>query len=162
MNNVIIMVGLPNGGKSTWATEYATHRNYVIHSGNDVLERIAKEVLGDDATYNDCFAYVIENDINWWDITLTEAKATLKTGGKVIIDGTHMSAKSRRKVCNVLGVKAAHVVTVIRSFKKVMNQARECKVIPYHVYKNMTSDFTLPHNHTDKKIEFTTEVVIIK
>jgi len=113
-------------------------------------------------TYNESFQHVIDNNIDWWGITLKEAKEALSNGDSVIIDGTHMSKKSRRRVCNILGVSSAHVVTVIRSFIDTVFTDRDGKTIPNHVISSMTNGFSLAINEVDKRITITSEVVFIK
>jgi predicted kinase len=163
MSKVIIMCGLPNSGKSTWSKKYAKEHGYKIFSGDDTLERIAAEDLDSNIlTYNESFQHVIDNNIDWWGITLKEAKEALSNGDSVIIDGTHMSKKSRRRVCNILGVSSAHVVTVIRSFIDTVFTDRDGKTIPNHVISSMTNGFSLAINEVDKRITITSEVVFIK
>lgn len=50
MNELIMLVGLPASGKSTWAKEYSeTHPDYIVHSS----DKLREEMYGDnyDAFY---------------------------------------------------------------------------------------------------------------
>lgn len=41
MNELIMLVGLPASGKSTWAKEYSeTHPDYIVHSSDKLREEI--------------------------------------------------------------------------------------------------------------------------
>lgn len=44
MNELIMLVGLPASGKSTWAKEYSeTHPDYIVHSS----DKLREEMYGD-------------------------------------------------------------------------------------------------------------------
>lgn len=157
------MCGLPNSGKSTWAKKYAQANGYQVFSGDDFLEDIVRYIPGNELfSYNECWQYAIDNEIDWWKVTLDNAKEALDNNKNIIVDGTHMSKKSRRKVCNILGQKSAHIVLVTRSFIDTSFQNRDGKHIPMSVIKSMSKSFTLPIDEVDKGIKFTSEYIFLK
>jgi predicted kinase len=160
---IIIMCGLPNSGKSTWAKEFCAINNYEYFCGDDYLEDLADAANPSKLlTYNDAFTYCTTNKIDWWGELYKDAKEQFNENKIVVIDGTHLSKKSRRKVCNIIGAKEADVHLVIRSQESLTTQTRYGKTIPPFVTKRMVGSFSLPIDETDKGITFKTKIHIIK
>lgn len=64
MNELIMLVGLPASGKSTWAKEYSeTHPDYIVHSS----DKLREEMYGDN--YDDADNKYLKNCIvEYWKI----------------------------------------------------------------------------------------------
>ena len=46
MNELIMLVGLPASGKSTWAKEYSeTHPDYIVHSSDKLREECMEIIM---------------------------------------------------------------------------------------------------------------------
>lgn len=91
MPEVILMVGLPGSGKSTYISKYYKD-GYVIISSDDLIQEKADE-LG--KTYDDVFSDYIGDASKYANILLDKA---IKDRKNIIIDKTNMSKKARNRV----------------------------------------------------------------
>lgn len=91
MPEVILMVGLPGSGKSTYINKYFK-TDYVIISSDDLIQEKADE-LG--KTYDDVFSDYIGDASKYANILLDKA---IKDRKNIIIDKTNMSKKARNRV----------------------------------------------------------------
>jgi predicted kinase len=161
MTKLVIMMGLPNSGKSTVAAKM----DGVVFSGDDYLEKLAREQSKDkELTYNQAFLYCQDHKIDWWGACLKAAAKAMRSGehDTIIVDGTHMSKKSRRKVMNILKVKEAEVVLVIRDAFPMIHNQRVGKIIRKDVYKRMVGGFCMPTEDESKGKTLKVRTVLIK
>lgn len=91
MPEVILMVGLPGSGKSTYISKYYKD-GYVIISSDDLIQEKADE-LG--KTHDEVFSYYIGDASKYANILLDKA---IKDRKNIIVDKTNMSKKSRNRV----------------------------------------------------------------
>ena len=86
VRTVIMTVGLPGSGKSTWARRYAAEHGFVIHSSDGVRERIYgdESVVGD---FDEVFGILYE-----------DVDRSLSEGRDVIIDNTGLTLRAREVV----------------------------------------------------------------
>lgn len=85
MNKLIVLVGLPASGKSTYARMCAKIDNSVVLSSDE----LRKELLGDETCQ--------ENNQLVFDTLYRRAKQYLIDGRSVIIDATNINMKDRRR-----------------------------------------------------------------
>lgn len=104
IGTLIIMVGLPGSGKSTYAKEFARiHAEAFVFSSDEYRERLLHDV--NDQSQNELVFQTL----------YAEARKCLEQGCTAIIDATNISRKSRRRC--------------LENFKD-MNIVRECCIIP--------------------------------
>lgn len=91
---LIMLVGLPSSGKSTWATNYmGSTPNVALHS-SDELRRVMLNNIHDQSQNSKVFEQLHKNII-----------VDLKDGLNVIYDATNLSSKRRRAFLNTLNNK---------------------------------------------------------
>lgn len=84
MNKLIVLVGLPASGKSTYAKEHLENKNTVILSS----DKLREELLGDERCQDN-------NDLIFRTL-YKRAKEELQNGKNVVIDATNINIKARR------------------------------------------------------------------
>ena len=88
-----IMCGIPGSGKSTWITQ---NKDFFEGTTNVVSkDKIRFALLDDNEDY-----FSIEDDV--WTNFVRESKASLKLYENTILDATHLSVGSRKKILNAL------------------------------------------------------------
>ncbi len=138
MNRLIMMIGLPGSGKSSYAGYLAKHfPNIVFHSSDSVR----KEIHGDEMCQ--------KNTGKVFEIVYRRTIADLKYGRDVIFDATNIKAADRKKTINT--IKSAcpliEVIALIMDTEpdvcKARNNARK-RVVPDYVYDRMLREYTAP------------------
>lgn len=137
MPEVVMLIGLPGSGKTTYSKE--KWPNHVRVSSDDMIDAIAKN-LG--KTYNDVFQdYIKEAQKSAFD----SFKHLISTDANVVIDRTNMSQKSRAQylalIPNHYSKVACYVVCSNEDEHQRRLTSREGKVIPDYVLKNMRNSF---------------------
>lgn len=86
MNKLIVLVGLPASGKSTYAREHLQDENTIILSS----DKLREELLGDERCQ--------ENNDLVFRTLYQRAKEHLLQGKNVVIDATNINIKARRSI----------------------------------------------------------------
>ena len=137
MNELIMLVGLPASGKSTWAKEYSeTHPDYIVHSS----DKLREEMYGDN--YDDADNSKVFEELH------RRILEDLKMHS-VIYDATNLVKK--RRVHFLKGVPK-HVyktcIMFLKTYEKCLkdNSKRENSV-PDEVITRMRKVFSPPMYH---------------
>lgn len=164
--HVIILCGLPNSGKSTFLNDYKCDKIYSYDSYRlecfKNSEESLKNVDLDNINYEHAFKYCVDNNISATDKVLQQLSRDLSvcTDNYVaVIDGTHVSKKSRTAVYNatVMGLKRnksiddslkSFNVTTIHVMRDTLDtinkQSRKSKYIKKFVYSSMINGWCMP------------------
>ncbi len=146
---VIVLVGLPASGKSTWK---ANIRGEWTHIGrDDILEA---NTIGN--YYSEKWKNANQKEIDKL-LQLNFNKVKEYGFSKVIVDMTHMSKKSRRKSLSHFGAEYKKKCVVFLTDLQTLserNNNREGKVIPQEVIEKMMRSFYLPTYEEFDEIEF--------
>ena len=86
MNKLVLMVGVPGSGKSTYAKKYFS--KYKVLSSDEI-----RKELFDDENCQSNNAYVFST-------LYKRARANLQAGFNVVIDATNVTTKDRKKALN--------------------------------------------------------------
>lgn len=136
MNKLIMLVGLPGAGKTTYAEKLVEQNpDYVIHSS----DKLREELYGD--------ASKQENNGKLFEELHRRMYKDLKEGKTVIYDATNLSKKRRVHFLSGLSCERECVLFVkdIEECKNA-NLGRERKVSE-EVIENMRRNFSPPHWH---------------
>lgn len=133
---IIVLVGLPASGKSTWANIYVENRENTILLSSD---KIREELFGDEATQGDpkkVFA-----------LLETRLIKNIKEGKNVVVDATSINRWERKNYIEIAKDFNAIPVAVIFDTPveecKRRNQGRE-RVVPDFVYDKMLKKYEAP------------------
>ncbi len=140
---VVLLVGVPMSGKSTWVRDNISEDTVVISR-----DRILMDVYGSD-NYNDAFNNVDQGKVD--KALLRTINDSVSNGENVVIDMTNISAKTRRRNLSYFTkdyTKVAVVFPILTNdeynrrndFRKI----NENKSIPFGVLRNMIESFTIP------------------
>ncbi len=146
---VLMMVGLPSSGKTTWLEKYVKdhpERKYNVLGTNDILVKMKVMGLGRKRNYH-----------GRWDALIKQATGILNEMLKVakhknrnyILDQTNVYPNARRrKMGNFKGYHRIAVVLVNENSVLMQRNAevvrRHGKVVPESAFKEMKANFTLP------------------
>ena len=135
MNKLIMMVGLPASGKSTYAQCIADTEDAIIHSSDN----LRKELFGD----------VNEQDKNneLFKELHNRIKSDLKTGKNVIYDACNISYKRRKAFLDELKkINCKKICCLIATpYEKCLEQdQKRNRIVPEHVIKRMYLHFDVP------------------
>ena len=143
LKEVLILIGLPGSGKSTYIDKYL--KGYTVISNDHVVEDYAKK---NDISYTKAFLELDRQDVES-SVRADTIKAA-KTKTKVVIDNTNISVKRRNKSLvhfDDTWKKTAIVFKVSPKElrKRLDKRAIETgKVIPHNVITDMMSAFEKP------------------
>ncbi|WP_298751998.1 AAA family ATPase [uncultured Arcobacter sp.] len=165
-NLVIMNVGLPCSGKSTYTEDFVKHYEYTVHARDNIMRdyyidnnhMIVKDGYMEVPSYNVIWDSVDHDAVNerceeLYREYITDAK-------NVIIDETNLSFKTRQKKFNKFPLKYGRVMHVFMtplSVIKDRNTVRSRttgKTIPENVYYNMLSSFQIPYDNEYDFINF--------
>lgn len=147
---LIMMVGLPCSGKSTYVEENLT--GYTPVSRDEFLFDLYKTRFnseGDLTSYNDVYNFLHSSEHRRQVVTQEFDKHVhqiSKTYDKVVVDMTMTSLKSRRKMLAAFSKHSAKAVVLMPSMQEIYgrNAAREGKYIPENVFISMSKAFVYP------------------
>jgi len=135
-NDMILLIGLPGSGKSTWVERYATNRKHTVSISSD---KIREELYGDEATQGD------NNKI--FSLVRERAEEALKDCKDVIIDATNMTIKDRSAYFDIAKTYGAVVTGILFDIPveecKRRNSKRD-RVVPDFVYDKMMERYEQP------------------
>ena len=138
MNSLIMMIGIPGSGKSTYARHLMNHLdNVVIHSSDS----IRKELSGSEQ----------ETTINKEVFSLLHRRMMidLQHGKDVIYDATNLDVRNRRNIIRLVRsqLKGVEIIAMVMDSDmeecKAFNLKRE-RVVPDHILNKMQKDYTVP------------------
>lgn len=150
-NEVIVMIGLPASGKSTYIKQNRID-GYEILSRDDIIDEIGV-ALGYD-NYNDAFKNVDQQYVDkLFDI---RKNIIIKQKKNVIIDMTNMSRKSRRKKLSNFNNYNKKAIVLMASIEKIDSRmvSRPNKTISDDVVFNMAKNFYPPMYDEFDEIEW--------
>lgn len=141
MKEIIMMVGMPCSGKSTFIEKFSNKFNdYVVISTDNIIEARAKE---QGKTYNEIFKDEIKSATKEMNEQLVQA---IQNGDNIIWDQTNLTIKSRNsKLSNIpkdYQKVAMYVETDLETVKA--RNTRPGKIIPESVIDNMWSSIEVP------------------
>jgi predicted kinase len=140
MKNVIITVGAPGSGKSTWIKKYKTTNPHVTVLSSDDL----RAVFGKDENDQSVSGRVFEHMEN-------EVDRLLREGKDVCIDATNMHRKARKPWVNLAAMHNAHLIAYVfivdRDILIERNQKRGAsggRNVPVDVIDRMLNNYVVP------------------
>lgn len=133
---LVLMMGLPNSGKSTRIK--SQYSDYNIISRDDIVEELYPA-----DNYNESYIQADHDRVNK---ELNVRLDLAKKYDKVVIDMVNLSRKRRRKILNRFKNHKKVCDMFLVPFDELMerNSTREGKFIPYNVYTNMMRAFLPP------------------
>lgn len=142
---IILLVGLPGSGKSTWVKNFLlTHSDYVIVSSDDIIDAYAKSI---GKTYTEVFNDFMGNAEVEYNIKLS---TSLREGKNIIVDRTNLTVKARRKILSKVSkdYKKTAIVfnTPVDEIKKrlIQRDYEIGKSIPNHIFSSMLENYVAP------------------
>jgi len=141
--NLIMMVGLPGSGKSTYALDYFPYHVYV--SSDTIIEGVASAM---NKSYTEIF-----NDVIDAANLMAQAELSLASfaGENIVIDRTNLTKKSRAKNLSLLKYSVPYKTTAIvmdvplELLKLRLTKRNESgKIIPDEVMETFVSSFEMP------------------
>jgi predicted kinase len=134
---VIILIGPPLSGKTTWIRENFDSNTFELISRDQII----LDLHGKD-DYNTAFKTVDQKEVD--KILVNKISTSAKEGKNVIIDMTHMTSKRRRYNLSFFGrdyYKLAVIFPVLKDEEYISRDKKrteeENKSIPMYVIKNM-------------------------
>lgn len=140
MNNLVVMVGLPGSGKTTYSKEYFP--DYQRLSSDDLLEEIARR---SGKTYNEVYkSHIALTDTQF----MLNLRLAIAKGADIVVDRTNLSKRSRSRILtplielqrvadyNVTAILMNTDLDVIKARLKA--REKEGKTIPEAVMNQMT------------------------
>lgn len=144
MPELIMLVGIPTSGKSTYVQKLKRldyWKDAVVLSTDNYIEEYAKRV---GQTYNEVFDDVIPDATRELELQLNMAK---ENGKNIIWDQTNLSRKSRKnKLRKIPSSYARGVIYFEISLEEALerNKHREGKFIPESILKRMWHQLEIP------------------
>lgn len=143
--SLIMLVGLPGTGKSTWLNNTELAENSVILStDNYIQDKAEKENISYDMAFREHIKDA-EKEM------LIDLKNAVEEGKSIYWDQTNLTVKSRRKKLNAVPADIYFKIALVFELDesvlnfRLRNRAEESgKSIPYHIMSSMTKSFTVP------------------
>lgn len=136
---VIIAIGLPASGKSTYIKR--NYKNHIIVSNDIIVDKYAVQNKID---YNEAFERIGKSKII--QLGMNDFKKALKTGKSIVLDNTNLT-KSIRKQYLDLSEGYKKIALIFKIGKKEMQKrlkGREGKTIPNEVIEKMEKSYEEP------------------
>lgn len=135
MSKLIIMVGLPGSGKSTYATKYTTQDRTTLVS----TDEIRRELYGNPETQGN--AQEVFNE------AYRRIEIALRAGDTVVFDATNLKARNRRYLINKYRpiadtIIAEYINTPIDEC--IMRDELRSRTVGYEVIQRMARGMTEP------------------
>ena len=145
MSDIILMVGIQGSGKSTWANNFVEEHDKVICISRDTIR---KELIGDGE-------YFSKEDEVWETFCNSMVEAVQAQGewNYIIIDATHISIGSRRKVLNEItkrtdtskyNLKITVMDTPLLTCLHRNDERTGFEFVPKSVIKRFSEQFDMP------------------
>jgi predicted kinase len=138
---VIILIGPPLSGKTTWIRQNFEPETFELIS----RDQIVMDVHGDE-DYNTAFKSVDQKEVDR--ILVGKLSQAGKEGKNAIVDMTHMNSKRRKFNLSFFGedyYKLAVIFPILKDEEYFQRDKKrteeENKSIPMHVIKNMISSY---------------------
>ena len=151
--NLIVLIGLPNSGKSTLRGEFVKRiPEAVVVSRDDLLEEFYKEKFEKTDTYNTMYNILHNEDILLKEFTKRfedYLNEIAKNSDNIIIDMTQLSLSSRRKMLNHFPKHTKNAIVVMTDNEELFRRNKQRfeetkKFISEKVIENMMTSFTFP------------------
>lgn len=135
MSKLIIMVGLPGSGKSTYTAKYETQNHITIVS----TDEIRRELYGNPETQG--------NGQEVFNEAYRRIEIALRAGDTVIFDATNLKARNRRCLCNRFrpladSIVAEYMATPIEEC--IARDELRSRTVGYEVIQRMARSMTEP------------------
>ncbi len=143
MSEVILLIGAPGSGKSTWAKNNSD--NYFIASTDNIIEQWGKEV---GMKYHEAFEHFDFNKANTK--MNKEIKQAVKDNKSVIIDRTNMTVKGRAKFLKMFPSSYKKIAVVFENdyetlkARLIKREKETGKHVPAFVLTNMLNNYQQP------------------
>ncbi len=138
---VIILIGPPLSGKTTWINKNFEPGSFELIS----RDQIVLDLHGED-DYNTAFNTVDQKEVDR--ILVNKLSKTAKEGKNAIVDMTHMTSKRRKYNLSFFGseyYKLAVIFPILKDEEYLSRDKKrteeEQKSIPMHVIKGMISSY---------------------
>lgn len=146
---LIMLVGVPASGKSTWTKEYLnnTTRPTVVISSDNLIDEFAKER---GITYDEAFPLVDHKELARK--CMHDLRDACAKKQDIIVDRTNMRIKSRRKFkSSVTKDYAQFAVLFVTELDEISRRLKDRSVrtgksIPWHVINSMLETYEAPEN----------------
>lgn len=145
MAELIMMIGLPGSGKSTWIKyHHLNHFDYVVISIDDLIEEMGKE---EGLNYSDAYDKFQRIATKQMRANLKEA---LKDRKNIIWDQTNVKESARRK--KLKGIPDDYTLTAVAfdidkdelKRRRDKREIEDGKLVPYYTLKQMEGWYKLP------------------
>lgn len=151
---LLIMIGLPCSGKSTYISKL---EGYYVISRDNALVDFYNLIFSDEKNYNEIYDFIHSDkealkDFNkYFENILTEASKY----NKIVIDMTMMGLRSRRKMLSRFPKHTSRCIVAITPLSTILerNENRKGKYISPKVFGSMIKGFTFPTHFEFEKIE---------
>lgn len=136
--DLIVMMGIPGSGKSTWAKQYVFRcdASFSIVSSDEIRKQVTGKL--NDQSRND----------EVWEVVVNQVQGALRSGRNVILDATNTSSDKRRKfvaalpACNrFLKVMHIHKSIAKQRIAKDLSEGVERALVPDAIVETMYRRF---------------------
>lgn len=156
MPEILILIGLPGSGKSTYRNKIRSEsKNYLELSTDDMIDEIAQQ---QGKTYTEVFPSV---NMKYLTKRMIESfKEGLEQGRNIIIDRTNMSKKRRKEFLDMVPENYEKVAVVFVIPDNILKQRLKSradatgKSIPDFVVTNMAKSYESPDKEEFHKIQY--------
>jgi predicted kinase len=142
---IILLVGLPGSGKSTWVKKFILDNpDYIVVSTDDIIENYAKSV---GKTYSEVFDEYMSNAEVEYNIKLA---TNLREGKSIIVDRTNLYVKSRRKILSKVPKDYRKISIIFNTHideiqkRLAVREKSTGKIIPDYIFSSMTKGYQEP------------------